>query len=165
MNIAIYVRVSTGEQTTENQLLALEQLCQQRGWTIIDTYSENESAWQAGHQTELKRLTECARQGKYNVLLVWALDRLSREGALAILKLVDKFKKYGVKIISYQESWTEAPGEIANILYAITGWVARMESQRRSERIKAGINRAKQSGKGKRGKDTVRRKRRYFRKP
>ena len=70
---------------------------------------------------------------------MWALDRLSREGAAAILNLIDAFKVYGVRVISYQEAWTEAPGQIGEILYAITGWVARMESQRRSERTKAGI--------------------------
>ena len=67
-------------------------------------------------------------------MLVWALDRLSREGAAAILNLVNTLKAYGVKVISYQEPWTEAPGEIGEILFAIAGWVARMESERRSER-------------------------------
>jgi putative DNA-invertase from lambdoid prophage Rac len=52
-----------------------------------------------------------------------------------------------VKVISYQESWTEAPGELGDLLYALTGWVARMESQRRSERTKAGLERAVAQGK------------------
>jgi len=51
--------------------------------------------------------------------LVWALDRLSREGALAILSLVNKLSSCGVKVLSYQESWTEAPGELAELLYEI----------------------------------------------
>ncbi len=50
-------------------------------------------------------------------------------------------------MLSYQESWTEAPGELAELLYALTGWVARMESQRRSERTKAGLARVKAQGK------------------
>ncbi len=78
--------------------------------------------------------------------MVWALDRLSREGPLAILTLVDRLKSSGVKVLSYQESWTEAPGELAELLYALTGWVARMESQRRSERTKAGLARAVAQG-------------------
>jgi DNA invertase Pin-like site-specific DNA recombinase len=99
-------------------------------------------------------------------MLVWALDRLSREGSLAILSLVNRLKVYGVKVISYQESWTEAPGELAELLYALTGWVARMESQRRSERTKAGLARVKALGKrlgrplG--SKDKKRRKRRLI---
>ncbi|MFC1965104.1 recombinase family protein, partial [Chloroflexota bacterium] len=71
----------------------------------------------------------------------------SREGALAILSLVNRLSSYGVKVLSYQESWTEAPGELAELLYALTGWVARMESQRRSERTKAGLARVKAQGK------------------
>ncbi len=78
---------------------------------------------------------------------MWSLDRLSREGALAILQLVEKLRMYGTRILSYQESWTEAPGELAELLYALTGWVARMESQRRSERTKAGLARAVAQGK------------------
>ena len=81
------------------------------------------------------------------MVLVWALDRLSREGALAILSLAHKLSVCGVKVLSYQESWTEAPGELAELLYALTGWVAKMESQRRSERTKAGLARVRAQGK------------------
>jgi len=80
-------------------------------------------------------------------LLIWALDRLSRGGSAAILNLVDTFKAYNVRVISLQESWTEAPGEIGEILYSITGWVAKMESQRRSERTLLGLARAIKEGK------------------
>jgi len=162
MKVALYLRVSTTEQDIVNQLPALEDYAKRRGFEIVQTYSENGTAWKAGHQTELARLFEDARRGKFQVVLVWALDRLSREGPLAILSLVDKLKKYNVRIISYQESWTEAPGELSDILYAITGWVARMESQRRSERTKAGLERARLEGKpiGKRGPDKKKRKRR-----
>ena len=66
------------------------------------------------------------------------------------------------KVLSYQESWTEAPGELAELLYALTGWVARMESQRRSERTKAGLARAvaqgKKLGRPKGSKDKKRRR-------
>ena len=92
-------------------------------------------------------MIEDARKRKFQAVMVWALDRLSREGALAILSLVQKLSANGVKVLSYQESWTEAPGEMAELLYALTGWVARMESQRRSERTKAGLIRVKAQGK------------------
>jgi len=162
LRAAIYIRVSTAEQEAANQLPALEDYARRRGFEIVQIYSEAESAWKAGHQAELARLIEDARKGRFQTVLVWALDRLSREGALAILSLVDKLKKYGVRVISYQESWTEAPGDLADILYAITGWVARMESQRRSERTRAGLERARLQGKpiGKRGRDKKKRKRR-----
>lgn len=162
IRVAIYIRVSTAEQEALNQLPALEDYARRRGFEVVGRYSEAESAWKAGHQGELARLIEDARKGKFEVVLVWALDRLSREGPLAILSLVDRLKRYGCRVISYQESWTEAPGDLADILYALCGWVARMESQRRSERTRAGIERARLQGApiGKRGPDKGKRRRR-----
>jgi len=162
MKAALYLRVSTTEQDTTNQLLTLEDYAKRRGFEVYRIYSEAETAWKNGHQAELAKLLDDAQRGRFHVVLVWALDRLSREGALAILSLVDRLKRHGVRVISVQEPWTEAPGELADILYAITGWVARMESQRRSERTKAGLERARRNGKpiGKRGPDKRKRRRR-----
>jgi len=162
MRAALYLRVSSSEQETANQRPALDGLAVRLGFEVVEVYQENESAWKNGHQHELARLIEDSYKGKFEAVLVWALDRLSREGPLAILTLVDKLKRYGVRVISYQESWTEAPGELADILFAICGWVARMESERRSERTKAGIERARLQGSpiGKRGPDRRQRKRR-----
>jgi DNA invertase Pin-like site-specific DNA recombinase len=142
----IYSRVSTEEQTIANQVDVLSAWAKQREFILMEIYQEQESAWKAGHQKELARLLDDARRRKFDTMLVWALDRLSREGPLAILTLVNRLKLCGVKVISYQESWTEAPGEIGELLYALTGWVARMESQRRSERTKAGLARVKANG-------------------
>ena len=171
MRVVIYLRVSSTEQSAENQLPVLEKWVADRGHELVKVYSESESAWKAGHQHELAKLKQAAAHREFDILLIWSLDRLSREGSAAILNLVNTFKAYGVKVISYQESWTEAPGEIGEILYAIVGWVARMESQRRSERTKAGLERVRKygskSGKGigQRGKDkpvTQRKRSGYF---
>jgi putative DNA-invertase from lambdoid prophage Rac len=144
--VAIYSRVSTGGQDVENQNLALRQWAEQRNLQVAGVYQEEESAWRGGHQRELARLFRDAQRGRFQVVLVWALDRLSREGPLAILTLVHRLARCEVKVLSYQEAWTEAPGELAEILYAITGWVARMESRRLSERTKAGLARAATQG-------------------
>ena len=143
----IYRRVSTSGQDVKNRYTVRTEWAKQRGFGVVGVYQEEESAWKAGHQKELANLVADARRRKFQAVLVWALDRLSREGALAILSLVQKLSACGVKVLSYQESWTEAPGELAELLYALTGWVARMESQRRSERTKAGLARVKAHGK------------------
>ncbi len=65
----------------------------------------------------------------------------------AILNLINALEVYCIQVISYQESWTETPGEIGEMLYAITGWVVRIECKRRSERTKAGLDRAIRQGK------------------
>ena len=147
MKAAVYLRVSSNEQSTDNQFPALETYAKNRNYKIVRVYEEEESAWKSGHQRELANLMVDARQRRFQVVLVWALDRLSREGALAILSLVHKLSIYRVKVLSYQESWTEASGELAELLYALSGWVAKMESKRRSERTKAGLARVKAQGK------------------
>lgn len=147
MKPVIYTRVSDPSQTTNNQIMQLTSWAESRGWGIPTAYEETDSAWRAGQQKVLASLLEDARKQKFDTLLVWALDRLSREGSLAILSLINRLKTFGVKVISFQESWTEAPGELAEVLYAIAGWVARMESQRRSERTKAGLERVRATGK------------------
>jgi len=163
--VVVYLRVSTAEQTYENQLPALERWIGARGYELVEVYQENESAWKSGHQRELSRLLNDLRSGrrKIDICLVWALDRLSREGVAAILNLVHRFKDYGVRVVSLQDSWTEAPGEMADLLYAITGWVANFESRRKSERTKAGLARAvtegKKLGRPKGSKDRRKRKR------
>ena len=144
---AIYCRVSTADQNPENQRTVLTDWAKQRDFTVAAVYEEEESAWKVGHQRQLARLLDDARKRKFSFLLVWALDRLSREGALAILSFVHSLSRYGVKVLSYQESWTEAPRELGELLYALTGWVARMESLRKSERTKAGLARAVAQGK------------------
>jgi len=163
---AFYIRVSTDEQTTDNQRPALEALAGQRGWQIIDTYAEQGSAWKDGHQPELKRLLAACRgnRDRPDVVLVWALDRLTRQGPAAILNLIHTFRTYGVRVISYQESWTEAPGELEELLLAVAAWVAQQESRRRSERTKAGMERARREGRpiGKRGPDKGRRRKRTY---
>ena len=132
LKAVIYGRTSTGKQNVENQARILNEWAKSRGFELVDTYTEAETAWKAGHQKELARLKSDAAKRRFDLVLVWALDRLSREGSLAILQFVNTLKLYGVKVISHEESWTEAPGELAEVLYAIAGWVAKMESQRRS---------------------------------
>lgn len=147
MRAVIYSRVSGKGQDAENQTMTLTEWAKHRGFELVGVYEEEESAWKAGHQRALAQLLADARKSKFTIVLVWALDRLSRQGAAAILNLMNTFKAYGVRVISYQESWTEAPGAIGEILYAIAGWVAKMESERRSERTKAGLARAIRQGK------------------
>lgn len=167
----IYARISTPEQDLKNQLDAIQQCFPvvSGRYHIVEIYTEEESAWKAGHQTQLTRLMKDARAGKFKVVLVWSLDRLTRGGALAILSLVHRLGSHGVRVISLQEPWTEAPGELAELLYAIAGWAAKMESQRISERTRAGLTRAAQQGhypgRPKGAKDRKRRKKRAARRP
>ena len=150
MKAALYLRVSTTEQNVDNQLPALEAYAESRGWQIVETYRENESAWRAGHQRELARLLADIRGGKrkYDVLLIWALDRLSRQGIGPLLQLINSFEVYGCHVVSVNESWTHPDaGPMREMFIAMSAWAAKFESDRRSERTKAGLARAIANGK------------------
>ena len=162
----IWSRVSGDHQETENQVRQLRALAERRDLEIVRVFQVEESAWKGAHQQQLSEVYEYARQGGFNFLLVWALDRLSREGPLATLEIVHRLGRYGVQVVSLQEPWTEAAGELRDLLLAIAGWVARMESNRRSERTKAGLARAtaegKKLGRPSGSKDSKQRKRRGY---
>ncbi len=147
MKVAIYARVSTDEQTELNQIPVLESWVQHRGYEVYETYRDVGSAWQKADQKELKRLLEDARRGKFEIMAVWALDRLTRGGIGKIFQILDRLAEYKVRVISHQESWTEAPGELQPLLFSVFAWVAQQESKRISERTKAGMARVKAQGK------------------
>jgi len=141
MRAAIYIRVSTSDQNYDLQRPSILEYCRWKKITIVEEYAEEESAWKQGRQKELTRLIKSAQAGNFDVVVVWALDRLTREGPAKILALVKKLQSFDVRLFSLQEPWTEAPGELGELLFAIVGWVAQQESKRRSERTKLGIER------------------------
>jgi putative DNA-invertase from lambdoid prophage Rac len=144
---AVWSRVSTEEQHTANQREALERFATGHGWDIVACYDAGGlSAWTGAHRERLGQALDDARAGKYDVLVVWALDRLERGGIEATLRAMRLFREAGVRVVSLQEPWTDVPGETQQLLTAVMGWVAQMESARRSERVKAGLARRKAAG-------------------
>lgn len=148
MKTALYLRVSTGQQETDNQRLALEGWAKTHDLEIVRVYEEAESAWRDGHQRVLSEVLKDAGKGKFECLLVWSLDRLSRGGPLPVLSLVNRFSALGVKVESLQEPWTATtPGPMTDLLLSIVAWIARFESDLRSQRTLAGLERARKQGK------------------
>ncbi len=101
---AILCRVSDPGQHTDNQLADLTAWAVRRGFEVAATYEFQESAWKGAHQKQLSKVYTDARTGKFQVLLVWALDRLSREGPLATLEIVHRLGQSGVQVWSYQQN-------------------------------------------------------------
>jgi DNA invertase Pin-like site-specific DNA recombinase len=74
---ALYLRVSTLDQHPETQLYDLRQLAQQRGYEIVEEYTDKISGAKA-KRPGLDRLMTDARHGRFQVVIVWAFDRLAR---------------------------------------------------------------------------------------
>lgn len=140
---AIWARVSTDEQDSGNQLAELRQWAERRGFGIAEEYIlEDSSAFKGEHRAQMRQALTDARLGKFEVMLVWALDRISREGVEETLKILRQFREQGAMIWSLREPWTETSDpHMAELLNSLFAWMAAMESRRRSERTKAGLAR------------------------
>jgi putative DNA-invertase from lambdoid prophage Rac len=140
---ALYLRVSTEEQTTENQRQVLEELAQRRGWRVERVVDETASG--AGDRPLWRRLMVDARRRAFDVVVVWALDRIGRSMHGTIADVVE-LDRVGVDVVSYSEPWLDMRGPTRTLLVAVFSWVAEQERARLVERTKAGMARAKREG-------------------
>ena len=133
---ALYLRVSTAEQTTAGQMPDIQALVAARGYAVVETYEEQASAVKT--RPAYERMMADAREGKFRVLVVWALDRFGRSlaGNVNALLALDKL---GVTVVSVREPWLDTAGPVRELLVAIFSWVAQQERARLIERTKAGI--------------------------
>ncbi len=138
---ATYLRVSRGEQSLENQRPDVDQLVVARGLEVVAQFEESASA--ARERPEFQRMT--AHRGEFDVLVVWALDRLGRS-MTGNLQVVLDLDRAGVEVVSVREPWLDMSGPVRSLLVAIFGWVAEQEREQIVQRTKAGIARARRKG-------------------
>lgn len=111
----IWLRVSSSEQSAEPQCAELTELAARRGWTVDGTYELTGSAYRnaAAHNRQLAELEADASHGELEILIVWALDRLERRGAVATVQLLDLLAARGVLVVSHREPWVERTADPA----------------------------------------------------
>lgn len=139
MKVAIYARVSTEEQTYEQQLQPLRAfVAGQNDWVIVKEYVEKESAFAEGSdRKQFKEMLDAARQRKFDLLLVWSFDRFSRGGVFATIPLLHTLRQYGVNFKSLTEPFLDSTSETFELIMPIFSWIAKQESKHKSERLKA----------------------------
>lgn len=140
---AVYLRVSRGEQSIENQRPDVLRLVRTRKLKLSGTYAESASAVKT--RPQLERLLRDAHVGAFDVLVVWSLDRLGRS-MVGNLQVVLDLDRCGVQVISVREPWLDTGGPVRSLLIAIFGWVAEQERAQIVARTKAGIERARRRG-------------------
>jgi|SRR6267143_1089670 len=147
MKIALYARVSTKDkgQDTENQLVQLREFAAKQGWTISREYVDRETGSKSD-RAEFQRMFEDASKRKFDLLLFWALDRLSREGALATLNHLSRLESHGVAFRSFTEPYFDSCGIFKEAVVSIVATLAKQERVRLSERTKAGLAVARSKG-------------------
>jgi DNA invertase Pin-like site-specific DNA recombinase len=151
LKAALYVRVSTRDkQDPETQRSQLRSFAESQNWEITVEYVDKESGSNPTRENFLAMLAAASRR-EFDVLLFWALDRLSREGALKTLQHLELLTSYGVGFRSFTEQYLDSCGIFRDAVIAILGTIAKQEKLRLQERVQAGMDRVKLSGQTKSG--------------
>ena len=146
--MALYSRVSTncGRQDVENQLAQLREYCQRQDWTIIQEYVDHASGKRSDNRPAFNAMFDAASRCEFDCVLFWSLDRLSREGVYETLHHLQQLTSYGVNYKSYTEQYLDSCGIFRDAVIGILATVAKQERVRISERVTAGLRRARREG-------------------
>ena len=140
---ALYLRVSTLDQHPETQLHDLHALAQQRGFEVVEEYTDRISGAKA-RRPGLDKLLADARRGKFDVVLIWAFDRIARS-VRHLLEVLDDLNRLNVEFISFREN-IDSGGPLGRAMIVIIGAIAELERNLIIERVRAGMRRAKLEG-------------------
>jgi len=140
---ALYMRVSTVDQHPETQLHDLRGLAAQRGFEVVNEYTDKISGAKA-KRPGLDQLLADARRGKFDVVMVWAFDRMARS-VRHFLEVLDELNHLQVEFVSFREN-IDTGGPLGRALVVIIGAIAELERNLIIERVRAGMRRAKLEG-------------------
>jgi DNA invertase Pin-like site-specific DNA recombinase len=151
IRVAIYARVSTDDkgQDPENQLRQLREWCEHMGHPIVREYVEHETGGKGiEYRKQLGAMFAAAARREFDLLLVWSLDRFSREGMAATVTHLQRLSSHGVAFRSFTEEHLSTENELVrNVLLAVLASLAKLEREKISQRTKAGLERARANGK------------------
>ena len=136
---ALYMRVSTVDQHPETQLHDLRQMAGQRGYEIVHEYTDRISGAKA-KRPGLDQMMADARRGRFDVVLVWASDRLARS-VKHFLDVLDELNRLNIEYVSFREN-IDTAGPLGRALVVIIGAIAELERSLIVERVRAGMRRA-----------------------
>lgn len=149
--VAIYTRLSPNpiKDDTENQERDLLEYCYKQGYNMVQHYRDiyMSGSRKGGDRPAFKQMMLDARQRKFDLLLFWSLDRLSREGVAETLGYLKSLHEYGVNYRSYTEQWLDSCGIFKDALVGILATIAKQERARIVERTVAGLATARARGK------------------
>ena len=147
MKVGIYARISTSDknQNVETQILPLREFVSSQGWEIFSEYQDQVPATDLVHRTQWRGLLDDASKRKFDLLLVWRMDRAFRS-VLDAATTLERLRAWGVGLRSYTEPWLDTTSPFGEALYYITVAYAQLERGILRERVKAGMDRARKQG-------------------
>ena len=143
--VSLYTRISTDTQEADNQLVELREWAKRNGHTVVTEYQDIASG--ARRREHLDDLFDAAHRRRFDIVAIWSLDRLTREGPLQTLLYLQRLTATGIRVYSHQEPYLDPSLPFYESIVAFLADIAKWENQRRSERTKAGLKRAVAAGK------------------
>jgi DNA invertase Pin-like site-specific DNA recombinase len=154
LKVALYARVSLEEgkedrryQEPENQLIPLRDWAKNQGWEVFGEFVDRGSGGDP-NRPALRRMLQAAMMRQFDCVLVWRVDRFSRENMSQVVGRIQKLRERGVGIKSFCESWldTDPANLMGELVIAIMAWAAAEERHKISDRTRAGIARRRAIG-------------------
>jgi len=145
--VAIYARVSTDGQTTENQLRELREVAERHGWEVVREYVDNGVSGAKGRdqRPELNALLKAVTRKEFDMLLAWSVDRLGRS-LQHLIEFLSEIHAKDVDLYLHQQGIdTSTPAGKA--MFQMLGVFSEFERSMIQERVRAGLNRARSQGK------------------
>ncbi len=142
--VALYVRVSTKDQSVDMQLNDLERYSKERGFKMFKVYRDSISGTK-DTRPGLNQLMNYARKRQFDVVLVWRFDRFARSTKHLVNALYE-FRSLGIDFISYQEN-IDTSSPLGEAIFTIISAMAKLERDIIAERVRGGLRRAQANGK------------------
>jgi DNA invertase Pin-like site-specific DNA recombinase len=141
--VALYTRVSTGDQNAEMQRNELTEYARFRKWEVAETYSDTMSGAK-DRRPALDRLMVDAKRGRFDVVAVWRFDRFARSTS-HLLRALEEFSTLGIDFVSLRES-IDTSTPTGKMIFTILASVAELERCTIRDRVVAGQKAAKRRG-------------------
>ncbi len=145
--VALYARVSTDQQTTENQVRELREVAQRHGWNVVVEFTDHGISGAKGRdkRPQFDALLRGIARKEFNMVAAWSVDRLGRS-LVDLLGFVGELEAKGVDLYLHQQALdTSTPAGKA--MFQMCGVFAQFERTMIQERVKAGLARARAKGK------------------
>ena len=146
MTAAIYARVSTKEQNTDNQVLELKKVAEKAGWEISNTFIDHGISGSKGRKDRpaLDTLLKTITRRETKRVLVWSVDRLGRS-LQDLISTLNEINSSGAELYIHQQA-IDTGTSSGRMLFSMLGVFAEFEREMISERVSAGLERAKANG-------------------